>query len=193
MSNYYYFPHYELKLCTILVIASEIHSLQISKLVICNIYISPREISRYYTVSIFPSTSNKHVYQQKNINILNTHELNSHFSAPFWLTALIISCFYTYTLVFMTCMNVSRCFTHFVSHSATALLSAPCDFPGPPVGSSRFSLAYGCFGQWRLAWVNRLLQPEKQRANGLYKCERTICETMKSKRTIFVFMEYCSV
>lgn len=50
-------------------------------------------------------------------------------------------------------------FTYFASHSATALLSAPWDWPGPPVGSSRFSLAYGCLGQWRLAWVNRLPQP----------------------------------
>lgn len=51
--------------------------------------------------------------------------------------------------------------THFASHSATALLSADCSFPGASTGSSLFSREYGCLGQCRLACVNRLPQPGK--------------------------------
>lgn len=54
-----------------------------------------------------------------------------------------------------------RHITHLANQSATALLSTAWDFPGSPIGSSLFRRAYGCLEQCRLAWVNRLPQPEK--------------------------------
>lgn len=51
---------------------------------------------------------------------------------------------------------------YFANHSAAAWLSTAWCLLSASVGSSRFSLAYGCFGQWRFAWVNLLRQPSNR-------------------------------